>query len=162
MLSSSWQRSNSAISAPLNTYNSQPMKILSVRANSLPEGVSRLFFFFSFFFFLSVPLAQSVELFRLTALRFLQIVFGKTGMSRNNIYRRYSMMIVSVCSNVNMKIRNNSALIRTFIWWWTYGNYLKHLGWSDKWFVFLCVKLSLNSACARFHTPLLRPKFPVK
>lgn len=43
MLSSSWHECNSAISAPLNTYNSQPMKILSERAGSLPEGVRRLF-----------------------------------------------------------------------------------------------------------------------
>lgn len=43
MLSSSWHERNSAISALLNTYNSQPMKILSERASSLPEGVRRLF-----------------------------------------------------------------------------------------------------------------------
>lgn len=43
MLSSSWHECNSAISAPLNTYNSQPMKILSERASSLPGGVRRLF-----------------------------------------------------------------------------------------------------------------------
>lgn len=43
MLSSSWLECNSTISAPLNTYNSQPMKILSERASSLPGGF-RVFF----------------------------------------------------------------------------------------------------------------------